>query len=109
MVPADSALHPGLVDNPLITVVPLPLPPKVLLADILPFIIAGPLKVLWQIWSLFNVLGYKTRPVRWLLVQVITQTSPLDIINKHLLEPSIYSHTFHRYNSMLHPKYPPDN
>lgn len=35
----------------------------------LPFIIIGPLKVLWQIWSLFQTLGYRTRPARWLLVQ----------------------------------------
>jgi beta-1,4-mannosyltransferase len=31
--------------------------------------VAGPLKVLWQIWSLFHTLGYHTKPSRWLLVQ----------------------------------------
>ncbi|EKD19632.1 uncharacterized protein L3040_002025 [Drepanopeziza brunnea f. sp. 'multigermtubi'] len=65
----ESTLHPGLVDNPLITIVPLPSPPPLLRAGKLPFIIAGPLKVLFQIWSLFNTLGYRTRASRWLLVQ----------------------------------------
>lgn len=35
----------------------------------IPFIISGPLKVLWQLWSLYRVLGYATEPARWLLVQ----------------------------------------
>lgn len=34
-----------------------------------PFIVTGPLKVLWQVWSLFSVLAYSTPPARWLLVQ----------------------------------------
>ncbi|ELR03893.1 hypothetical protein GMDG_06427 [Pseudogymnoascus destructans 20631-21] len=68
----ESALHPGLVDNPLIAIVPLAPPPSILsLAQKcgVPFIIIGPLKVLWQIWTLFHVLGYKAKPSRWLLVQ----------------------------------------
>lgn len=35
----------------------------------IPFLISGPLKVLWQIWSLFWALAYGTQPARWLLVQ----------------------------------------
>lgn len=35
----------------------------------MPFLLIGPLKVLWQVWTLFHILGYKTRPARWLLVQ----------------------------------------
>jgi beta-1,4-mannosyltransferase len=66
---AESTLHPGLVDNPLITIVPLPAPPPILRSTTLPFILAGPLKVMWQIWSLFHTLGYRTKPSRWLLVQ----------------------------------------
>ncbi len=66
---AESTLHPGLVNNPLVTIVPLPPPPPLLRSKTLPFILAGPLKVLWQIWSLFHTLGYRTRPSRWLLVQ----------------------------------------
>ncbi|PVH85925.1 glycosyltransferase family 33 protein [Cadophora sp. DSE1049] len=65
----ESTLHPGLIDNPLISIVPLPPPPPPLRANKLPFIIAGPLKVLWQIWSLFHTLGYRTKASRWLLVQ----------------------------------------
>jgi beta-1,4-mannosyltransferase len=67
--PAESTLHPGLVDNPLISIVPLPPPPSLLRSKTLPFIVIGPLKVLWQIWSLFHTLGYRTKPSRWLLVQ----------------------------------------
>jgi beta-1,4-mannosyltransferase len=65
----ETTPHPGLVDNPLITIVPLPPPPPILRSKALPFILAGPLKVLWQIWSLFSTLGYATKPARWLLVQ----------------------------------------
>ncbi|KAH9208809.1 glycosyl transferases group 1-domain-containing protein [Leptodontidium sp. 2 PMI_412] len=65
----ESTLHPGLINNPLITIVPLPPPPPLLRANKVPFIIAGPLKVLWQIWSLFHTLGYRTKASRWLLVQ----------------------------------------
>ncbi|KAH7384737.1 glycosyl transferases group 1-domain-containing protein [Cadophora sp. MPI-SDFR-AT-0126] len=65
----DSTLHPGLVDNPLISIVALPSPPPLLRSNKLPFVIAGPLKVLWQIWSLFHTLGYRTKASRWLLVQ----------------------------------------
>jgi len=33
------------------------------------FVLYGPLKVLFQIWTLWIVLGYKTKPARWMLVQ----------------------------------------
>ncbi|RDW91872.1 hypothetical protein BP5796_01266 [Coleophoma crateriformis] len=65
----ESALHPGLIGNALISIVPLPPPPKILRSGGLPFVVAGPLKVLWQIWSLYQALGYRTQPARWLLVQ----------------------------------------
>jgi beta-1,4-mannosyltransferase len=69
----ESAPHPSLVSNPLISVVPLSPPPDILRtlqAKGIPFIVLGPIKVIWQIWTLFQVLGYRTRPARWLLVQV---------------------------------------
>jgi beta-1,4-mannosyltransferase len=75
-VKLESALHPGLVDNNLITIVPLPPPPQILRSNTLPFILAGPLKVLWQIWTLFQALSYRTKPARWLLVQVRSTPSP---------------------------------
>lgn len=65
-------MHPGLVGNSLISIVPLSPPPPVLrsLQDQgVPFLLIGPLKVLWQVWNLFQVLSYRTRPARWLLVQ----------------------------------------
>ncbi|KAM3065368.1 mannosyltransferase [Clarireedia jacksonii] len=65
----DSELPTALTDNPLISIVSLPPPPAFLLDDSLPFIFAGPLKVLWQVWSLFITLCYTTDPARWLLVQ----------------------------------------
>ncbi|KAH6673483.1 beta-1,4-mannosyltransferase [Halenospora varia] len=64
----ESTPHPGL-DHPLITIVPLPPPPPILRSKTLPFIIAGPLKVLFQIWSIFYTLSYTVKPARWLLVQ----------------------------------------
>ncbi len=33
------------------------------------FLLYGPLKVLFQIWTIWNVLGYKTKPARRMLVQ----------------------------------------
>ncbi|KAK6592274.1 glycosyl transferase group 1 [Botrytis cinerea] len=65
----ESELPSGLTDNPLITIVPLPLPPSNLRDGTLPFFFAGPCKVLWQIWTLFIVLCYTTKAARWLLVQ----------------------------------------
>jgi len=35
----------------------------------LPFLVGGPIKVIWQILSLLYVLSYRTQPARWLLVQ----------------------------------------
>jgi beta-1,4-mannosyltransferase len=66
----ESSLHPGLIDNPLINIVPLFAPPQILRSNALPFILVGPLKVLWQVLSLFYALSYATQPAKWLLVQV---------------------------------------
>lgn len=65
----ESTLHPGLINNPLINIVPLPPPSPLLRLSALPFILAGPIKVIWQILSLLYVLCYRTKPARWLLVQ----------------------------------------
>lgn len=66
----ESTLHPSLVDQPLVNIVPLPPPPRMLRSNNVPFVISGPLKVIWQILSLFYALSYATKPARWLLVQV---------------------------------------
>ncbi|KAI0379288.1 glycosyltransferase family 33 protein [Hypomontagnella monticulosa] len=63
----ESPPHPELLTNPRVKIYPLASPPSVLKS--IPFIISGPLKVLWQILSLIRVLGYQTPPARWLLVQ----------------------------------------
>lgn len=65
----ESPLHPDLINNSRVNVYPLPPPPAALRSKSLPFIISGPLKVLWQIWGLCWTLTYKTPPARWLLVQ----------------------------------------
>lgn len=66
----ESAPHPDLLTNPRVKIYPLAPPPSLLRAKSIPFLISGPLKVLWQIWTLFQVLAYQTQPARWLLVQV---------------------------------------
>ncbi|KAI1335774.1 glycosyltransferase family 33 protein [Xylariaceae sp. FL0016] len=65
----ESAPHPDIIDSDRITIHPLAPPPNFLKSGSIPFIIAGPLKVLWQIWTLIRVLCYTAPPARWLLVQ----------------------------------------
>lgn len=71
----ESALLPELASSPNVRVRALPPPPAALRS--VPFLLAGPLKVLWQVASLLAVLllshgggdGTNTPPARWLLVQ----------------------------------------
>ncbi|KAK0514198.1 hypothetical protein JMJ35_002815 [Cladonia borealis] len=67
----ESNIHPDILANPaIIKVHPLDLTPEYLKTkDNRLFIFYGPLKVLFQIWTIWIVLGYRTRPARWLLVQ----------------------------------------
>ena len=67
----ESDIHPDILANPaIIKVHPLdPTPEYLKTKDNRLFIVYGPLKVLFQIWTLWIVLGYRTRPARWLLVQ----------------------------------------
>ena len=67
----ESDIHPDILANPaVIKVHPLDLTPEYLRTkDNRLFMFYGPLKVLFQIWTLWIVLGYRTRPARWLLVQ----------------------------------------
>jgi beta-1,4-mannosyltransferase len=67
--PAESIPHPEILHSPEINIVPLSPPPSILRSEAIPFVITGPLKVLWQIWTLFYALSYSTKPARWLLVQ----------------------------------------
>ncbi|KAJ0114531.1 hypothetical protein J7T55_004775 [Diaporthe amygdali] len=65
----ESALLPALTRLPNASVCALDAPPAVLRSKSAPFIITGPLKVLWQSLNLLHVLLYKTEPAQWLLVQ----------------------------------------
>ncbi|KAJ2907294.1 glycosyltransferase family 33 protein [Zalerion maritima] len=65
----ESAPHPDISSSPRIITHPLSPPPAILRTKSIPFIITGPLKVLWQIHTLIYVLGFETTPSQWLLVQ----------------------------------------
>ncbi|PSN64403.1 chitobiosyldiphosphodolichol beta-mannosyltransferase [Corynespora cassiicola Philippines] len=66
----ESEVHPAIDSNPLITIVPLvPAPTFLRSSSKALFPILAPLKVLWQIRSLYRALGYRTDPARWMLVQ----------------------------------------
>lgn len=66
----ESALHPDIVAAANITVYALhPIPDFVKMRSTGLFLVHGPLKVLFQIWALWEVLGYRTKPARWMLVQ----------------------------------------
>ncbi|KAK7734907.1 mannosyltransferase [Cytospora paraplurivora] len=65
----ESALLPSLARLPNVHVRALDAPPAILRSKSLPFLITGPLKVIWQVWNLIHVLLYKTEPAQWLLVQ----------------------------------------
>lgn len=65
----ESALLPSLTKLPNVNICALGAPPAILRSKSFPFIITGPLKVIWQICNLVHVLLYKTEPAQWLLVQ----------------------------------------
>lgn len=67
---AESDIHPDIVSNPLIEVIPLIAAPASLRSSSkLLFPVIAPLKVLWQVRSLYRALCYRTQPARWMLVQ----------------------------------------
>ena len=67
----ESDIHPDILANPnAIRVHALDPPPSYLQTkDKRLFLLYGPLKVLFQIWTLWLALGYKSKPSRWMLVQ----------------------------------------
>ncbi|KAH4179283.1 chitobiosyldiphosphodolichol beta-mannosyltransferase [Parastagonospora nodorum] len=66
----ESEIHPDIVSNPLIEVVPLvPAPESLRSSSKLLFPIIAPLKVLCQVYSLWKALGYRSGPARWMFVQ----------------------------------------
>lgn len=67
----ESDIHPDILANPnAIRVHALhPTPACLQTKDRRLFLVYGPLKVLFQIWTLWLALGYRTKPSRWMLVQ----------------------------------------
>lgn len=71
MTTVESDLHPDILSDPLIVVYPIMQAPRFLKTkNKWVFLVFGPLKVVFQIWSLWVVLGYRTKPAKWMLVQV---------------------------------------
>lgn len=77
---SESPPHPDLLTSPNVTIHPLAIPPRILTSSSIPFIISGPLKVLWQVGTLLHVLGYTTPASTWLLVQVNHQPIYLTLL-----------------------------
>ena len=66
----ESEVPENITNNPRIKVVPIAATPKLLqTSNKLLFLLVAPLKVFWQVWSLYYVLGYRTKPAKWMLVQ----------------------------------------
>ncbi|KAL4982320.1 glycosyl transferases group 1-domain-containing protein [Aspergillus falconensis] len=66
----ESEVHPDISSHPSISVVPIPPHPRVLqTSNKLLFLFVAPLKVIFQVVSLWWILSYHTKPAKWLLVQ----------------------------------------
>ncbi|KAJ9621650.1 mannosyltransferase [Taxawa tesnikishii (nom. ined.)] len=66
----DSEILPEIRANRLIDIVPIkPIPEKLRTSSKAMFPLIAPLKVLFQTWSLYHALGYRTKPTKWMLVQ----------------------------------------
>ncbi|OAK99352.1 chitobiosyldiphosphodolichol beta-mannosyltransferase [Phaeosphaeriaceae sp. SRC1lsM3a] len=66
----ESEIHPDIVSNPWIKIIPLSPAPKFLRSSSkLLFPVIAPLKALWQAASLYLALGYSSRPCAFMFVQ----------------------------------------
>ncbi|KAF2671091.1 putative beta-1,4-mannosyltransferase [Microthyrium microscopicum] len=66
----DSDVHPQILQEPLINIVPISQSPSFLQTNnTLLVLFFAPLKALWQAFSLYYVLGYKCEPAQWMLLQ----------------------------------------
>lgn len=66
----DSEVHPDILSHRLINTIAIQPSPRILqTSNKLLFLLVAPLKVLWQIWSLYYALGYRTKASKWMLVQ----------------------------------------
>lgn len=67
---AESEIPENISSNPRITVVPLsPTPNFLHTSNKLLFLLTAPLKVVWQVFSLYFALAYRTEASKWMLVQ----------------------------------------
>jgi len=68
---SDSDVHPEVALSPRIAIVGLPSTPLQLQTSSKAlFPLVAPLKALFQAWSLYRALSYRTKPAKWMLVQV---------------------------------------
>jgi len=66
----DSDVHPDIQAHRMIEVTPIvPFPKRLQTGNKVLFLLIAPFKVLWQIWSLYHALGYRTEASKWMLVQ----------------------------------------
>jgi beta-1,4-mannosyltransferase len=63
----ETSPHPDVVNNPNITITPLPTPPR--RPNSIPFILFAPWKVLYQVYHLTYLLTRTLTPAQWILVQ----------------------------------------
>jgi beta-1,4-mannosyltransferase len=67
----ESELLPAMIDNPRVSIIPLSSPPRSWqTSNKIAFLFFAPLKVIFQVLSLCQVLGYQTKASKWMLVQV---------------------------------------
>ncbi|CAK3904436.1 glycosyltransferase family 33 [Lecanosticta acicola] len=65
-----AEVHPDIAQDRLITIVPLrPFPQQLQTNSKLLFLLLAPIKVLYQIWSLYHTLAYRTTAAKWMLIQ----------------------------------------
>ena len=66
----ETEVHPDIQASRFIRVVPISPSTKHLQTNSkILFLVFAPLKVLWQIWSLYYALGYRTKACEWMLIQ----------------------------------------
>lgn len=78
----ESDVNSQIASSPSITVHPISSAPNFLKSKSkLAFLVFGPLKVIFQMISLWVVLGYKVKPAQWMLVQV--SCGPISLTRGH--------------------------
>ncbi|KAL4926410.1 chitobiosyldiphosphodolichol beta-1,4 mannosyltransferase [Aspergillus undulatus] len=66
----ESEVHPDISSHPRVSIVPIPPhPPALQTSNKFLFLLFGPLKVVFQVISVWWMLAYRTKPAKWLLVQ----------------------------------------